>query len=119
MRSHLSFANVTSVLALFVALSGGAYAAAVLPRNSVGPKQLQKGAVTSAKVKDGTLRRRDFRVGQLPAPPQGSAGQPGPAGPKGEAGAPGANGAPGIGLSGFFGSGSDSTGTSRPLRPQP
>jgi len=107
MRSHLSFANVLSVLALFIALGGGAYAAATLPRNSVGPKQLQKGSVTSAKVKDGTLRRRDFRAGQLPAPPQGSGGQPGPAGPKGDAGAAGADGAPGIGLNGFFGSGSD------------
>jgi hypothetical protein len=107
MRSHLSFANALSVLALFIALSGGAYAAAVLPRNSVGPRQLQTGSVTSAKVKDGTLRRRDFRPGQLAAPPQGSGGQSGPAGPKGDAGAAGAAGAPGIGLNGFFGSGSD------------
>ena len=38
------------VLALFIALSGTAYAAA-LPRNSVGPAQLKKNAVTSAKIK--------------------------------------------------------------------
>jgi hypothetical protein len=38
------------VLALFVALSGTAYAAA-LPRNSVGPAQLKTNAVTSPKIK--------------------------------------------------------------------
>ena len=37
------------VLALFIALSGTAYAA-TLPRNSVGPAQLKKNAVTSAKI---------------------------------------------------------------------
>jgi hypothetical protein len=46
----LSFANVTSSLALFVALSGGAYAAVALPANSVGTKQIKNGAVTRAKL---------------------------------------------------------------------
>jgi hypothetical protein len=35
MRKRLSFANVTSVLARFLALSTGAYAAISLPANSV------------------------------------------------------------------------------------
>ena len=65
MRSHLSFANVLSALALFIALGGGAYAAS-LPRNSVGTQQLKGNAVTSAKVKDGSLQRGGLRGGTDP-----------------------------------------------------
>ncbi len=54
MRPKLSFANVVSVLALFVALGGSAYAFH-LGKNSVGPKQLKKNAVTTAKIKDGAI----------------------------------------------------------------
>jgi hypothetical protein len=49
-RPRLSYANVVATLALFLAL-GGAAVAAGLPRNSVGPSQLKKGAVTAAKIK--------------------------------------------------------------------
>lgn len=49
-RSRLTFANVVSLVALFVALSGGAYALTI-PRNSVGAKQLKKNAVTAPKIK--------------------------------------------------------------------
>jgi hypothetical protein len=81
-RHHLG------LLALFVALSGTAYAA-TLPRNSVGTAQLKRNAVTSAKVKPSSLLSSDFRRGQLPAGPQG------PQGPRGPEGAPGARGAEG------------------------
>lgn len=47
-RSRLTFANVVSLIALFVALSGGAYALTI-PRDSVGAKQLKKNAVTASK----------------------------------------------------------------------
>lgn len=46
----LSYANVIATIALFVAL-GGAAVAAGLPKNSVGPKQLKRGAVTAAKIR--------------------------------------------------------------------
>jgi hypothetical protein len=49
-RKRISFANVTSFLALFVALSAGSYAAVKLPANSVGSKQIKAKAVTSAKL---------------------------------------------------------------------
>jgi hypothetical protein len=49
-RRNIKFANVVSMIALFCALGGGAYAAVSLPKNSVGTKQLKKNAVTSAKV---------------------------------------------------------------------
>ena len=50
-RRHLSFANVTSLLALVFAMGGTGYAL-TLPRNSVGAKQLRADAVTSAEVKN-------------------------------------------------------------------
>lgn len=96
LRSHLTFANVVSLMALFAALSGGAYALTI-PKNTIGAKQIKKnavraseirkGAVRSSEVKDRSLLSRDFRPGQLPAGPAGSRG---PAGPKGAQGQPGA-----------------------------
>jgi hypothetical protein len=50
-RRHLSFANVTSLCALFVALSGAAYAGINLPRNSVGSKQIKAKAVKADEIK--------------------------------------------------------------------
>jgi hypothetical protein len=88
-RRHLSFANVTAALALFVALGGASYAAVSLPKNSVGAKQLKRSSVTSAKVADGTLQEGDFKPGQLPA------GATGPQGPRGEKGERGETGEPG------------------------
>lgn len=82
-RPRLTYANVVATIALFCALGGGAYAAATLPKNSVGPKQLKKNTVTSPKVKDGSLLKKDFKAGQLPA---GATGPPGPAGAPGETG---------------------------------
>lgn len=71
--------NLIAYLALFVALGGSAYAATALPKNSVGAKQIRKGAVTPAKLSPAAL-------GLVKG---------GPAGPAGEAGAPGTPGAPG------------------------
>ncbi len=51
LRPRLTFANVTSMLALFIALGGSAYAATHLKKNSVGTKQIKNNAVTSAKLK--------------------------------------------------------------------
>jgi hypothetical protein len=50
----LSYSNVIATIALFVAL-GGAAVAAGLPKNSVGTKQLKRGAVTAAKLKKGAV----------------------------------------------------------------
>ena len=82
------------MLALFIALSGTAYAA-TLPRNSVGPRQIKKNAVNSAKVKNASLLARDFRRGQLPSGPTGPQGPAGPRGPQGAAGANGSDGSDG------------------------
>lgn len=48
-RPRLTYSNVVASLALFVAL-GGAAVATGLPRHSVGPRQLKRGAVTSAAI---------------------------------------------------------------------
>jgi Collagen triple helix repeat (20 copies) len=89
LRSSLTFSNAIALAALFVALGGSSYAALSLPRGSVGTTQLRAGAVTSAKVRDGSLLSRDFKRGQLPrgaTGPQGPAGAPGAAGPQGPRG---------------------------------
>ncbi len=83
LKAQLSFANVFPVLALFAALGGSAYAAGVVPINSVGTVQLKAGSVTSGKVKDGTLKAGDFAKGQLTKGPKGAMGPAGPAGPAG------------------------------------
>jgi hypothetical protein len=73
-----SYANVTSTLALLIALGGTSVAATSLAHNSVGTKQLQKGAVTAvklhsksvtaSKVKRGSLVAKDFKSAQLIQP---------------------------------------------------
>jgi hypothetical protein len=65
LRSRLTFANVVSCLALFVALGSGAYAAIHLPRNSVGARQLKKNSVTGAKVKNDSLTGSDILTSTL------------------------------------------------------
>lgn len=84
-RRRLSFANVVSCIALFVALGGASYAATQLPKNSVGTKQIKPNAVNSSKVKNGSLVVADFKSSEL-SQLQGPAGAQGP---KGESGAPG------------------------------
>jgi hypothetical protein len=53
-RAKLNYSNVIATIALFIAL-GGAAVAAGLPKNSVGTKQLKRGAVTAAKLKKGAV----------------------------------------------------------------
>jgi hypothetical protein len=83
------YANVTSTLALVVALGGtGAYAA-----NTIGSKDIRNGqvkgsdlgrnAVTSGKIRDHSLRAKDFVAGELPAGRSGPAGATGKTGPTG------------------------------------
>lgn len=67
-KPRITYANFMSTLAVFMVLGGGAYAAATLPKNSVGSKQLKKNAVTSAKVKNGTLTAKDAKAGQFAVP---------------------------------------------------
>jgi hypothetical protein len=83
-------AVLIAALALFVALGGSSYAALQLPKASVGTKQLKKNAVTSPKVKRGSLLLSDFKSSQRARlrGPQGLAGPQGPQGIQGPAGPP-------------------------------
>lgn len=93
-------AMFVAVLALFVALGGGAYAA--LSKNTVGSKQLRPGAVKArdlarnavdtTKVRDGSLLKSDFAPGQLLQGPEGAQGATGPEGPRGATGPQGPSG---------------------------
>ena len=83
-RSRLTYANVMSTLAVFIALGGASYAAVKLPKGSVGGTQLRANAVTGSKVKDRSLTAADF-----------SGSVTGSTGPRGETGARGERGAQG------------------------
>lgn len=78
-------ANAVGYLALFIALGGTSYAAVPLPRNSVGTAQIKKSAVTSAKVKNGSLAAADLSKAARKSL-RGKAGPKGPAGAKGDPG---------------------------------
>jgi hypothetical protein len=71
LRRHFpSPAMVVACLALLVALGGTSYAAIKLPANSVGTKQLKRGAVTGVKVKSNTLtgaQINESRLGRVPS----------------------------------------------------
>jgi hypothetical protein len=62
---RLTFANVISCLALFVALGGASYAATQLPKNSVGSKQLKANAITTAKIKNGAVTGTKIKTSSL------------------------------------------------------
>jgi hypothetical protein len=74
-RKHGTFANIVSILALTFALGGTSYAAAKLPKNSVGSKQIKAAAVqaadlhadavTSAAVLNGSLTGGDLANGSV------------------------------------------------------
>ena len=67
-RPQLTYANVMSTIAVFLALGGTSYAVA---RNSIGNRELKRNAVTSSKVKDRSLATSDLspsaRIGRARA----------------------------------------------------
>src|SRR5436190_18267065 len=79
-------ALVVASIALAIALGGTGYAALKLPANSVGTAQLKTASVTSIKVKNHTLKKVDFKPGELPAGARGPRGDRGPVGPAGAGG---------------------------------
>lgn len=55
-RNRLTYPNVMSTIAVFIALGGAtAFAATALPKNSVGSRQLKKNAVTATKIEAGAV----------------------------------------------------------------
>ncbi len=91
-RRQLTYSNVVATIALFLVLAGGtAFAATqMLPKNSVGARQIKKGAVTPAKLAPATKVTLTGPRGASGA--QGPKGASGAQGPKGDAGSPGPSG---------------------------
>jgi hypothetical protein len=92
------------LIALFVALGGTSYAAIRLPAHSVGTRQLTTGAVTSAKIKNRSIKEQDLTPGVASTlrGPVGPPGAPGPDGPRGQTGERGPRG-PSDAYAAFFG----------------
>jgi hypothetical protein len=63
-RKRVTYSNVIATMALFIAL-GGVAVAAGLPRNSVGPKQLKRGAVTAAKIRKQAVTSAKLATGAV------------------------------------------------------
>jgi hypothetical protein len=80
--------NAIAIVALFIALTGSAYAGSKLAANSVGSKQIVDNSVASVDVKDGTLTKSDIAPGVSLKGDQGPAGPAGPKGDKGDKGDP-------------------------------
>lgn len=99
---RLTYANVMATLAVLLACAGTSVAAVSMKASSVRSLHIAPNAVTSAKVKNGTLQRSDFARGVLGgvsakgAPgatgPQGATGPAGATGPQGPAGPRGQQG---------------------------
>ena len=62
LREHLTYANVMSSIAAFMAISGVAWAATALPKNSVGSAQIKKNAVISSKIRNGQVQGVDAKA---------------------------------------------------------
>ena len=93
-RAKLTYGNVVSSLALFVALGGTSYAL-TLPRNSVGSPQIRGGAVRAPEIQSGAVRSREVKNRSLGVTDlsmaarralRGRTGNPGAAGPSGPPG---------------------------------
>ena len=64
-RTRLSYANVVSTLALFLAVAGGTTAVALSGKNNVDKNDIQKGAVDGREVKNESLFARDLGNGSV------------------------------------------------------
>src|SRR5579884_2506637 len=58
-------ALVISLIALIVALGGTGYAALKVPNNSVGSKQIKKGAITTSKLANSAVTESKVKSEQL------------------------------------------------------
>jgi hypothetical protein len=88
-RSHLSYANVMSTTAVFVAIGGTSYAAITLPRDSVGERQIKSRAIGAKELKRGAvgsraIKNRRIRTVDLARSTRAAlTGEQGPPGPPG------------------------------------
>src|SRR3954447_7949196 len=92
LTSRLTYGNVMSTVAVFIALGGTSYAL-TLPRNSVGSRELRARSVGASELKTGAVSTRDIKNHGIRltdiSPPTRDALR----GQRGPAGAPGASAA--------------------------
>jgi hypothetical protein len=82
-RRRLSYANITSTIALVIAVGGGSALAA---SRLITGSQIAPGTITAKNIKDHSLLGTDFKKGQLPRGARGAQGPSGAAGAGGAAG---------------------------------
>ena len=87
-RRRLTYANVTSTIALFIAVSGGT---AFARQHLITGKQIAKGTITATNIKNGSLLSKDFKKGQIP---KGAEAPPVPPAPPGRRAPPARPGPP-------------------------
>jgi hypothetical protein len=80
LRSHLNFANVIALIALFVALGGTSYAvtkvgAKNIRKNAVRSKHIKRSQVTSGDIRNRTIRSQDLAPGLIGGTLEATAGQ--------------------------------------------
>jgi hypothetical protein len=72
-RRRITSAHVIALVALFVALGGGAYAVTIAPKNSVNSKSVIDESLLGKDIKNGTLTGKDVKastLGQVPSAAQ-------------------------------------------------
>lgn len=66
LKKHITYANLMSTVAVFLAISGAtAFAATQLAKNSVGSKQIKKNAVTSSEIKKNAVTNAKIKNGAV------------------------------------------------------
>ena len=95
-KPKLTYANVMSTVAVFLALGGVSYAAIKLPANSVGTRELRNRSIRTQDLASSTLHSlkgvRGLTGARGVQGVQGSVGPLGPLGPKGDTGSQGLRG---------------------------
>jgi hypothetical protein len=64
-RARLTYANTMATIAVFIALGGTTYAAATLPRDSVGTKQVRTGGVGKSELRTNSVGKAELRTGAV------------------------------------------------------
>jgi hypothetical protein len=62
---RLTYANVISTLALFIALGGASYAVIKIPRDSIGTAQLKRHSVGTAQLKNRAVGAHQLKPGSV------------------------------------------------------
>ena len=65
LSERLTYANVVATIALFLALGGLSYVKIMLPRNSVGKREIKTGGVGKAEAARNSVGRAELKTGAI------------------------------------------------------